>query len=114
MGKSLSSAIIGIRRDIRSYSCWHGIGWTTDLQGTVDKIVSYLKKDGIFIFSWHHTLNYCIAWSCDERREVFDKDQPIMMKSYFDASLEAEGDLDLKTKKAKWLPLSFCIKARKL
>lgn len=30
------------------------------------------------------------------------------------ASLEAEGDLDLKTKKAKWLPLSFCIKARKL
>ena len=55
-----------------------------DEQGTFDKIASYLKKDGIFIFSWHHTLNYCIAWSCDERREVFDKDQPIMMKSYFE------------------------------
>lgn len=36
----------------------YGIGWTTDLQGTFDKIASYLKKDGIFIFSWHHTLNY--------------------------------------------------------
>ena len=29
-------------------------------------------------------------------------------------SLEAEGDLDIKTRKAKMLPLSFCIKARKL
>lgn len=35
----------------------YGIGWTTDLQGTFDKIASYLKKDGIFIFSWHHTFN---------------------------------------------------------
>ena len=30
------------------------------------------------------------------------------------ASLEATGDIDIKTKKAKWMPLSFCIKARKL
>ena len=31
------------------------------------------------------------------------------------ATLEAEGeDLDLRTRKAKLLPLSFCIKARKL
>ena len=30
------------------------------------------------------------------------------------ASLEAEGELDLRTRKAKMLPLSFCIKARKL
>ena len=44
----------------------YGIGWTTDLQGTFKKIASYLKKDGIFIFSWHHTLNYCVAWSCIE------------------------------------------------
>ena len=40
----------------------YGIGWTTDLDGTFQKISSYLKKDGIFIFSWHHPLNYCIAW----------------------------------------------------
>ncbi|MBQ9118746.1 MAG: class I SAM-dependent methyltransferase [Lachnospiraceae bacterium] len=39
----------------------YGIGWTTDLQGTFNKIASYLKKDGIFIFSWHHTLHYCVA-----------------------------------------------------
>ncbi|WP_081846746.1 class I SAM-dependent methyltransferase [Butyrivibrio sp. AE3004] len=64
----------------------YGIGWTTDLQGTFDKIASYLKKDGIFIFSWHHTLNYCIAWSCDERKEVFVDDKLVMSKSYFDES----------------------------
>ena len=31
-----------------------------------------------------------------------------------DASRNARGDLDLKTRKAQMLPLSFCIKARKL
>ena len=50
----------------------YGIGWTTDLDGTFQKIASYLKKDGIFIFSWHYTLNYCIAWSCDERKDVIE------------------------------------------
>ena len=135
----------------------YGIGWTTDLQGTFDKIASYLKKDGIFIFSWHHTLNYCIAWSCDERKDVFDNEKLVMTKSYFDesyfkmpvddseiilcnrkistyinalaqagfvierlveesdrASLESADDVDPKTRKAKMLPISFCIKARKL
>ena len=135
----------------------YGIGWTTDLQGTFDKIASYLKKDGVFIFSWHHTLNYCIGWSCDEREDVFDDDRLYMTRSYFDESYfkmpvhgseivlcnrkistyinalakagfvieqlvedndqvarEAEGDLDPKTRKAKMLPISFCIKARKL
>ena len=135
----------------------YGIGWTTDLQGTFDKIASYLKKDGIFIFSWHHTMHYCIAWSCEERKDVFDDDRLVMTKSYFDesyfkmpvhdseivlcnrkistyinalakagfvieqlveetdqASLKAEGELDPKTRKAKMLPISFCIKARKL
>lgn len=135
----------------------YGIGWTTDLQGTFDKIASYLKKDGIFIFSWHHTLNYCVAWSCDERKEVFEDEKLVMTKSYYDESyfkmpvhdseivlcnrkistyinalakagfmveqlveesddksLNAIGDVDPKTKKAKMLPISFCIKARKL
>ena len=31
-----------------------------------------------------------------------------------DKSLNAIGDVDPKTKKAKMLPISFCIKARKL
>lgn len=64
----------------------YGIGWTTDLQGTFDKISSYLKKDGIFIFSWHHTLNYCVAWSCSQRRDVIENDQLVFNKSYFDES----------------------------
>lgn len=135
----------------------YGIGWTTDLQGTFDKIASYLKKDGIFIFSWHHTLNYCVAWSCDERKDVFEDDKLVMTKSYYDEtyftmpvhdseivlcnrkistyinalakagfvieqlieetdkeSLNATGEVDPKTRKAKMLPISFCIKARKL
>lgn len=62
----------------------YGIGWTTDLQGTFNKIASYLKKDGIFIFSWHHTLNYCVAWSCEERRDVIENDRLVFHKSYFD------------------------------
>ncbi|MDE6724361.1 MAG: class I SAM-dependent methyltransferase, partial [Ruminiclostridium sp.] len=62
----------------------YGIGWTTDLQGTFDKIASYLKKDGIFIFSWHHTLNYCVAWSCEERKEIVENNQLVFRKSYFD------------------------------
>ena len=64
----------------------YGIGWTTDLDGTFQKIASYLKKDGIFIFSWHHTLNYCIAWSCDERKDVIQNNALVMNKSYFDES----------------------------
>lgn len=64
----------------------YGIGWTTDLQGTFKKLASYLKKDGIFIFSWHHTLNYCVAWSCEERREILENDKLVFHKSYFDES----------------------------
>lgn len=64
----------------------YGIGWTTDLQGTFNKIASYLKKDGIFIFSWHHTLNYCVAWSCDQRKDIVEDNQLVFNKSYFDES----------------------------
>ena len=45
----------------------YGIGWTTDLQGTFNKIASYLKKDGIFIFSWAHAFSHCVARSEDGR-----------------------------------------------
>lgn len=135
----------------------YGIGWTTDLQGTFDKIAGYLKKDGIFIFSWHHTLNYCIAWSCEERKDVTDGNKLVLTKSYYDEtyfkmpvhdseiilcnrkistyinalakagfmieqlveetdsdSLNAVGEIDIKTQKAKMMPISFCIKARKM
>lgn len=102
-------------------------------------------------------MNYCVAWSCDERKEVFEDEKLVMTKSYYDESyfkmpvhdseivlcnrkistyinalakvgfmveqlveesddksLNATGGVDPKTKKAKMLPISFCIKARKL
>ncbi|MCH5193837.1 MAG: class I SAM-dependent methyltransferase [Oscillospiraceae bacterium] len=62
----------------------YGIGWTTDLQGTFNKIASYLKKDGIFIFSWHHTLYYCVAFSREERKEIIEDGKLVFHKSYFD------------------------------
>lgn len=64
----------------------YGIGWTTDLEGTFRKIASYLKKDGTFLFSWHHTLHYCIAWSCEDRADVIENNALVMHKSYFDES----------------------------
>ena len=45
----------------------YGIGWMTDLDGTFQKIALYLKKT-VFSFS---VGNYCIAWSCNERKDVF-------------------------------------------
>lgn len=63
----------------------YGIGWTTDLQGTFDKIASYLKKDGVFIFSWHHTLTHCVAWSPSEGHILKDN-QLVFGRSYFDES----------------------------
>lgn len=62
----------------------YGIGWTTDLEGTFKKIASYLKKDGIFIFSWHHTLNYCVTLANEEDQDRKLKDRLVFSKSYFD------------------------------
>lgn len=64
----------------------YGIGWTTDLQGTFQQIASYLKKDGVFIFSWHHTLHYCVTLPCEEHRDLIEDGQLVMTKSYFDES----------------------------
>lgn len=38
----------------------YAIGWTTDLQMTFDLVSAYLKKDGIFIFSWDHPFMHCV------------------------------------------------------
>jgi AraC-like DNA-binding protein/SAM-dependent methyltransferase len=55
----------------------YGIGWTTDLDGTFSRIASYLKKDGVFIFSWSHPIHKCVA--AEDNKLVFKK-------SYFDES----------------------------
>jgi ubiquinone/menaquinone biosynthesis C-methylase UbiE len=126
----------------------YAIGWTTDLEGTFRRISSYLKKDGVFIFSWSHPIHKCV---------VAEDDMLIFKKCYFDeswysVSLEestlALSDRKLSTyvnalskagfvieqmieqsddemmqsrednndfaKKAKMLPVTFVIKARKL
>lgn len=123
----------------------YGIGWTTDLDGTFCRIASYLKKDGVFIFSWSHPIHKCVA---------SENDMLVFKKNYFDESwysvsidggvlslsdrklstyvnalakagfvieqmVEQSDDGILKSKesnfsqKAKMLPVTFVIKARK-
>lgn len=55
----------------------YAIGWTTDLEGTFERIASYLKKDGVFIFSWSHPIHRCVA----SENSLF-----AFKKSYFDES----------------------------
>jgi len=126
----------------------YAVGWTTDLEGTFCRIASYLKKDGIFIFSWSHPIHKCVA---------AENGLLVFKKSYFDESWYSvsldEGTLTLSdrklstyvnalakagfvieqmieqsddeimqlwddnsdfAKKAKMLPVTFVIKARKL
>ncbi len=125
----------------------YGVGWATDLVNTFRRIASYLKKDGIFIFSWSHPIHKCVA---------VEKDTLLFKKSYFDEawySVSLDGgtislsDRKLSTyinalakagfvieemieesdsellqlsqdndfaQKAKMLPVTFVIKARKL
>lgn len=55
----------------------YGIGWTTDLEATFSKIASYLKKDGVFVFSWSHPIHKCVT---------MDNDLFVFKKCYFDES----------------------------
>ncbi len=41
----------------------YAIGWTIDIQATFNLVSSYLKRDGIFIFSWDHPFMHCIEAS---------------------------------------------------
>ncbi len=124
----------------------YGIGWTTDLESTFCKIASYLKKDGVFIFSWSHPIHKCVTP---------ENDMLVFKKNYFDESwysvtidggvlslsdrklstyvnalaragfvieqmIEQSDDDILKSsdsnfaKKAKMMPVTFVIKARKM
>ena len=55
----------------------YAIGWTTDLDVTFLRIASYLKKGGVFIFSWSHQIHKCV---------VFENGSYTFKKSYFDES----------------------------
>lgn len=64
----------------------YAIGWTTDLQGTFNRVASYLKKDGIFIFSWSHHIHMCVE---------FEEGKAYFKNSYFDETW-SERNLDGK------------------
>lgn len=55
----------------------YGVGWATDLEGAFFRIASYLKKDGVFIFSWSHPIHKCV---------VSENDLLTFKKNYFDES----------------------------
>ncbi|MCI3919442.1 class I SAM-dependent methyltransferase [Paenibacillus sp. TRM 82003] len=72
----------------------YAIGWTTDLEGTFSRVASYLKKDGVFIFSWSHPIHKCV---------VAENNVMVFKKSYFDESWYSvtldEGELTLSDRK---------------
>ncbi|GIP25867.1 hypothetical protein J23TS9_09970 [Paenibacillus sp. J23TS9] len=126
----------------------YAIGWTTDLESTFCRIASYLKKDGVFIFSWSHPIHKCVvaennmlqfkkcyfdeSWysvSLDESTLTLS-DRKLstyvnalskagfvieqMIEQSDDEMLPSRGDNSDFAKKAKMLPVTFVIKARKL
>lgn len=72
----------------------YAIGWTTDLEGTFCRIASYLKKGGVFIFSWSHPIHKCVA---------IENDLLAFEKCYFDESWYSvsfdEGSITLSDRK---------------
>lgn len=126
----------------------YAIGWTTDLKETFKLISSYLKKGGIFIFSWKHPLHHCVVVEENKlifKNDYFDENWFTYQLDDFDitlcnrkistyintlakagfiveqmveetdkATMAKTCELDNRSKKAKMLPLSFIIKARKL
>lgn len=131
----------------------YAIGWTTDLSATIQNVASYLKKDGIFIFSWDHPFMHCLSSDPETQNLIFDgtytmdeefsfllRGQPVTLKNrristYINALADAGFAVEKlveETRKetlekasefssqyyaewrAKKLPLSFIIKARKL
>ncbi|MDI4647952.1 class I SAM-dependent methyltransferase [Cohnella hashimotonis] len=123
----------------------YALGWTTDLEGTFRRIASYLKKDGVFIFSWSHPIHKCVAAENDKlvfKKCYFDESwysvslgentlalSDRTLSTYVNALAKAgfvieqmieESDDELVqangsdfAKKAKMLPVTFVVKARK-
>ncbi len=55
----------------------YGIGWATDLDLVFKRVHSYLKTNGVFIFSWKHPLHGCTE---------IENGNLLFNKSYFDES----------------------------
>lgn len=123
----------------------YAIGWTTDLAKTFYRIASYLKKGGIFIFSWSHPIHKCVSqengklifsksYFDDSRYSMAFSDGTLTLRDYkmsayvnalykagfiIEQMIEETDDNLLMNKdsafenRAKMLPLTFVIKARK-
>ena len=138
----------GIPKDYFDYVySIYGVGWAADLEKTFCRIASYIKKDGIFIFSWSHPIHKCVAMEQDSlsfKKSYFDESWYLVpleggsislsdrkLSTYINALTKAgfaivemveESDEDLIqlnknskfAEKAKMLPVTFVIKARKL
>ena len=53
----------------------YAIGWTVDMEKTIALMASYLKKDGILVFSWDHPFMHCVD---------IEGEQVIFSGSYFE------------------------------
>ena len=40
----------------------YALGWSVDLASTLHHIASYLKPDGVFVFSWEHPIYHCLEY----------------------------------------------------
>lgn len=68
----------------------YAIGWTIDLQKTLNLIASYLKVGGIFIFSWDHPVMRCMEIEGDNlvaKCSYYDENLFTFEKYGFDVSL---------------------------
>ncbi len=85
----------GIPRDYFDYVySIYAIGWTIDLEKTFYRIASYLKKDGVFIFSWTHPIHKCITTNND----VFEFDKSYFDDTWYPVPLD-DGELTLCNRK---------------
>lgn len=74
----------------------YAIGWTTDLEGTFCRVASYLKKDGIFIFSWSHPIHRCVV----QENNRFAMNKPYFDESWYSVSPDfCQGELILSDRK---------------
>lgn len=125
----------------------YGVGWSTDLDRTFERIASYLKEGGTFIFSWSHPIHKCVTAEDDMlafKKCYFDEswysvsleggalslsDRKLstyvnalakagfaieqMIEESDEEMIAAQGENEF-SKKAKMLPVTFVIKARKI
>jgi SAM-dependent methyltransferase len=76
----------------------YGLGWIPNLSRTLLLIYSYLKPDGIFIFSWEHPVYQCLEYDPDSGRYFLDH-------SYLDESPE---------RKPSWRGVEIVLRPRML